>query len=600
MDAQEYVGKRLKLTGQWTGKHLLVTRVQESDPKKDPQRGKVEGIIDSTDHKQKTIKLGPVIISWDITTRFVGISAIDLTSGRKVEIKGKLTSPGNLMALEIELKEKEINEKNVFQILGAVSDSEKRAGNSNVVTILGIPAVIPHTLEAPVSALTRRIDDKRPDEQFTLNLFARPLTIGGEVGITTRDRKDFEFDQAQDDLSRLDLGLEIEFLYHYSKNMIFFVEGAIDYEDELNAEDNKEKSDTVVKRGESWIYFRKLFGTSLGFQVGRQSFQEDREWWWDESLDSIRLYYSNKSFQFEIGLGQELAKTATDENQLDPEEEDVFRIVSNGNFQYRRSHRLDVFVLFQNDHSETENVGQISHRDEEDDRDADILWFGARASGKFKLNSLGKIYYWLDSAYMTGEETTIEYDDVLGNFSEVEEQNKQDIGGWALDLGMTWLMPLPLEPTLTFGYALGSGDKNPHDNKDENFRQTGLQDNNGKFRGVDRFRYYGELLQPELSNLWIGTVSLGFPLMNESSIEIVYHHYQQLEASDSLRDGRIKADPEGKNQHIGDEIDLVIGIEEWKHWEIELIGALFRAGNAYGRLSGETATNVLVKVNYNF
>ena len=47
---------------------------------------------------------------------------------------------------------------------------------------------------------------------------------------------------------------------------------------------------------ESWIHFGKLFGTNLELQIGRQNFEEKREWWWDEDLDSIRFYYSKKSY----------------------------------------------------------------------------------------------------------------------------------------------------------------------------------------------------------------------------------------------------------------------------------------------------------------
>lgn len=54
-------------------------------------------------------------------------------------------------------------------------------------------------------------------------------------------------------------------------------------------------------------------------------------------------------------------------------------------------------------------------------------------------------------------------------------------------------------------------------------RQTGLQDNNGEFFGVDCFRYYGELLRPELSKLQITTLALGFRMLTNSSIEFVYH-----------------------------------------------------------------------------
>ena len=107
-------------------------------------------------------------------------------------------------------------------------------------------------------------------------------------------------------------------------------------------------------------------------------------------------------------------------------------------------------------------------------------------------------------------------------------------------------------------------------------RSFHLQDNNVHFGGVDRFRLYGELLDPELSNLHIVTVALGLRILSKSSIEFLYHHYRQVRRADFLRDHDFKRDPNGLSRRIGDEWDLVIGIEEWEHVEVELIGALAR------------------------
>jgi hypothetical protein len=127
-----------------------------------------------------------------------------------------------------------------------------------------------------------------------------------------------------------------------------------------------------------------------------------------------------------------------------------------------------------------------------------------------------------------------------------------------------------------------------------------LQDNNNRFNGVDRFRYYGEILRPELANLHIGTVSAGIPLLENSSVEFVYHYYHQVNERDFMRNSRISADLTGASGEIGHEWDLVIGLEEWQHLELEFVAGMFRAGSAYGELEGNLAYLVLFKANYNF
>lgn len=168
------------------------------------------------------------------------------------------------------------------------------------------------------------------------------------------------------------------------------------------------------------------------------------------------------------------------------------------------------------------------------------------------------------------------------------------MGGWAVDAGGRWESELPVRPVFILGYALGSGDKNPERGSDRAFRQTGLQSND------EEFRTYGELLRPELSNLSIPVLAVQFPLFSKSHVEFAYRHFRQLQAAPFLRDARIEADPDGINKNIGQEWMLYFLIKDWKKIEIEMVGAAFRAGDAYGALSGKTAYSLFAKVTYEF
>src|SRR5262249_14730896 len=144
------------------------------------------------------------------------------------------------------------------------------------------------------------------------------------------------------------------------------------------------------------------------------------------------------------------------------------------------------------------------------------------------------------------------------------------------------------------------GDSNARRGEDTAFRQTGLQRNNDRFLGVDRFRYYGELLRPELSNLHIVTAALGYRILRSSSLELLYHYYHQAVPAPFLRDTKLKADPTGRSGAIGHEWDAALGLEEWEHLEVELVGAVFRAESAFGPLSGNFAEGVFLKLKWNF
>jgi hypothetical protein len=157
-----------------------------------------------------------------------------------------------------------------------------------------------------------------------------------------------------------------------------------------------------------------------------------------------------------------------------------------------------------------------------------------------------------------------------------------------------------LRPTFTLSYAFGSGDGDPQDEVDRSFRQTGLHENKWRFSGVDRFRYYGELLNPELANLGIATVAVGIPMLKNSSLELVYHRYRQAKAADFLRDARIDDGLTGVSRDIGREIDLVLGFRERRRWELELIAGAFEAGEAFGASSGKRAYGASCELTLNF
>jgi hypothetical protein len=163
----------------------------------------------------------------------------------------------------------------------------------------------------------------------------------------------------------------------------------------------------------------------------------------------------------------------------------------------------------------------------------------------------------------------------------------RSVGGWGFDAGATWILPLAREPRITVAYALGSGDRQPDSGADRSFRQSGLHANEIGFGGVQRFRRYGELLDPELSNLAVFTIGGGFSLLASSSLDLVYHYHRQAEPATFLRNARLDPELTGRDRDLGHEVDLLLAIEEGERVEVELIGALFRAGRAFGADDGE-------------
>jgi alginate production protein len=419
--------------------------------------------------------------------------------------------------------------------------------------------------------------------------------IEGEYEVKFDYRKNFALDkQNRDDLFRFDQEFQLRWSYRYQDWISFLMEGKLIGEHQLYTGGGSRRSDFDPERGETWVRFEKLFGRDLNLQIGRQNFEEPRRWWWDDELDSIAVRYGRDPWLFELGIARELLQESFRDSFIDPEDEGIIRVIARTGWLYSKNHSLDLFFLHHNDRSSTPSLGALLKANREDPSDAKLWWGGLRASGNHTVAQHGNLSYWLDTAIVVGREKLLELSNAGPNRQIVASRRDQRVRGWAIDVGGRWESQLPGEPIFILGYALGSGDKNPDRGTDRSFRQTGLQAND------EEFRIYGEILRPELSNLSIPTLAVQFPILWKSHIEFAYRHFRQVYAAPFLRDARIEAEPNGINKNIGHEWMIYSIIRQWKNIEIEMVGAAFKAGNAYGRLAGKMAYSLFTQVTFEF
>ena len=440
----------------------------------------------------------------------------------------------------------------------------------------------------PMSNLVRRQDERRPDDQFQTLFLNRPLTIGGKYEMSPERRVNYNLDSEEDrDLTRVNQEFRLELLYEFGPSLTTFLEAQ--FFQRLDRKDGRQnQSEFETRRGQSWIYYSFLPDAGLALQIGRQILQENRSWWWDAELDAIRLHFSGTAVNAEVGVAEEVFPVSIDDD-LAADLEGVTRLFGRWNWQWAIDQHLELFWLSERDRSGAPQENIDIPEELEDTRDAELDWIGARVTGRWKAKRVGKFYYWTDMASVRGTEHLTDFADIGDGFIEVADSRELDVRGWAVDAGVTLRPRFDRELSLTARYAVGSGNDQPDSSRDHSFRQTGINTNKDKFRGVARFRYYGELLRPELSNLRVLTFAVGRRFLSASSLDLLYHNYRQVYADTTLRAPRIDAPLNGADRDVGEEIDLVLGIEEWRRWELKFIGSVFFPGDAYGPTSGEKA-----------
>src|SRR6185436_9857144 len=137
------------------------------------------------------------------------------------------------------------------EIIGAVEETTTD-GDAARVEILGVSVVLPPAAGA-LSALTVRSDDRRPEDQLTVDLAGRPLIIGGELGVVSRYRDNFALD-GEERLVRGDLEAQLELFYPFAKHAAAFAEIKALNESELYQADGDRETERAIERGEMWVY----------------------------------------------------------------------------------------------------------------------------------------------------------------------------------------------------------------------------------------------------------------------------------------------------------------------------------------------------------
>ena len=384
--------------------------------------------------------------------------------------------------------------------------------------------------------------DAPPETRIKL---APYLMFGGQLEAEYLFQRNLDLGGDQDeDLSTI--GPELALALSFDPSRYFQAFLAMKLTGEFTYEDGVKQDDQIsLEVEQAYLLFKNLFDERLSFQFGRQRFDDERQWLYDAELDAARVFFQLPRFLLDLSVSRGGLVEMDLLNEVDAGK--VNNYIAYGTYAIAEEIFASPYILIRDDLTSEENSP---------------VFFGIHSDGEIT----DSLEYWLELAYVLGKEGS----------------NK--IRGFGFDLGSTYVFNLPLEPSITIGYAFGTGDSDPRDNVDKNFRQTGLQANEGDFNGAADFKYYGELFDPELSNLSIFTAGAGINPTEESSIDLVYHYYLQDKASVILRNVGIDAVPNGENKSLGSEIDLILGyVYEGIENNFELVLSLgyFIPGNAF-------------------
>ncbi|MEZ5977242.1 MAG: alginate export family protein [Planctomycetota bacterium] len=515
------------------------------------------GVVTSHDVADGALVLLGVPVAITDRAEWTSIAPGDLT-GRRVRIEGRYRGPDRFSARDVRPWGEGRD-----RMSGRI-DSLTEVEGGIELTLLGRSVVLAPDCEveseyaaddlpryeqrwSEVSVATTIDEDDLLEERFEI---APGVRVGGQIEYERTDETDFDLD-GTDPNDRLDDVVSARLRLGWAIRHDVTARAEAKFRQRWRDDDQDGRtSDDELEFGETWLHLSDVFGEGVDLRVGRQDFDDPREWIYDQDLDAVRLYGREDTWRWELALATTL-----------------------GSADRRDEGSLDVSAYVSSLDDDRHLAAWMMHRDPEELPGTRLTHVGVRAIGD-----------WLDPF-----ETWAELSAVVG------EEAGRDVRGFGYDVGFVahdrdW----PL--AFAAGLAFGSGDDGS--GTDTAYRQTGLQDNNGKLGTATSIRYYGELVDPELSNLRVATLALSWWFEEHSTLALVWHDFAQVEAATFLRDTDLDADPNGLDRHLGSELDLVLGTRAFEDFDVEIAAGVFFPGAAFAE--DDEASFVRMQVRYRF
>ena len=203
--------------------------------------------------------------------------------------------------------------------------------------------------------------------EFVLNLETTRLdnlSLGSDPEVDRLDTEEYEF--------------EVNLEYSANDQVFLFLEVAL-----------KDETKTVKPIGEGETESgleRKQMGVGATFgeeitsvlKIGRMDFVSRSEYWiwWDEDLDAVSYEAGSSGISGLLAYAEEQWRESTAVDFIDPEADDVERVIASLGWQFADDQSLILYYLDQVDNSDSFMLEDLEDHDRIDESDADLTWAG--------------------------------------------------------------------------------------------------------------------------------------------------------------------------------------------------------------------------------
>ena len=389
--------------------------------------------------------------------------------------------------------------------------------------------------------------------------------------------------------------------------------------------DVSSKTDEFAELDQLWLQWSPAQEQAFALRMGRQSIVDSRGWWWDDELNAITLLGSSGKVDYFAGLASSAEALRTHSPPDDPELDGINWFLSSMHYRPNNDSQVDLYLAARQDQSSAPAPGQVVSAENVDEQDDDLRWVGLDLQQWFHLRSGDTLRLQALGAVMGGtlnrlvliedeDEDEVEGEDGgdgTGSADDEEEevgtgsifpnetttvshQESTEVDAWALATWLHWTPAMFENHTLSVGYSIGSGTESGKKVGSGTFLQTGLQSNE-----LDN-QYYGDILDPGLSNLRIATVQLSGLLLPRIHYALTHHRYSRDSLADLTLDTNLEFELSPAERDLGHESSLNLKLKTENDLEARIGIARLITENNTDSGARETIDYIEIEVSFEF
>ena len=387
----------------------------------------------------------------------------------------------------------------------------------------------------PLIAFPKEINTSKESNETNKTCLATLLRFYTNGGVTyALGQQPRGGERLRGDYENIKLGVQYSC---FTKHWKFYTDDRVILYRKHKNHTNKTGLDIDIK--ELYAQSYGLFANRLNFLIGRKQLFDTRSWWIDRPMDVVGIFNLHDLFRYELTVGGRLNNRTllSDTTSLTANLKHTRFLLAHIDYQWHYLEHIGFFAL-------KEKTTLPLHR-------RDLNWIGLRAYGDRYINENSKIRYWLDVGINSGE------------------YNYQDRSGIAYEIGALYI-----DNNYSLGLSYAAATKE--------YLQPIFADNKSKFLQRDlKFRYYGEFLDPKLSNIKILSLYSTYKPSLEKTYIVALHDYRQTASTWPLHTTGYVVATNGRNKHIGDEVDFLYQYLLSLRYNYKFILSYFKGGDAF-------------------